>query len=195
MPITVDPLLMPVGVTPVRAFRPTEGVLRTRAIIHRRSQGAFALIDQNPSAFAHPRSFAVARCRPSLGSLSNKASFASYPYSKDFPLEQRRKNLANRNPASHKMSANLSEGQYVEQQSKLFAKDKKELLKIYEGKFVLYENGKVLDEGDSRIEIVKRAYKKFGKVKPLFIEKVSTEQETVYKSMSPLAIKDSTDSD
>ena len=80
---------------------------------------------------------------------------------------------------------------YIECQAELFEKDKKELLKIYEGKFVLYENGKVLDEGESRIEIVKRAYKKSGEVKPLFIAKVSCEEEPVYESMSPLVVEGS----
>ncbi|MGD1852757.1 MAG: DUF5678 domain-containing protein [Leptolyngbyaceae cyanobacterium] len=70
----------------------------------------------------------------------------------------------------------------IEKQNKIFQAKKKFLSAKYEGKYVLFENGKVLDSGETRAEVAMRAYKSVG-MRPLFIEKVTStpeEPETIW---------------
>lgn len=63
---------------------------------------------------------------------------------------------------------------YIESQAKQFDEAKEELLKLYKGKYILFEDGKVLAVGESRASIATLVYKTKG-MRPLFIEKVSSE--------------------
>jgi len=76
---------------------------------------------------------------------------------------------------------------YLDQQAKLFDSVKKKLLKEYQGKYVLFENGIVIDSGDSRVEVAMRAYQKEG-MKTLFIEKVVSEAEPVPSVWTPFLV-------
>ncbi|HAG82513.1 MAG TPA: hypothetical protein DCL61_15455 [Cyanobacteria bacterium UBA12227] len=66
---------------------------------------------------------------------------------------------------------------YIEKQAKLFDQVKHELLDHYEDKYVLFENGNVLDFDEDREKLAMRSYEKYG-MKPLFIEKVSRDEFT-----------------
>jgi hypothetical protein len=61
---------------------------------------------------------------------------------------------------------------YLNRQAELFQNAKHELLKDYEGKYVLFEDDVVLDSGSTRAEVAARAYADGG-MRVLFIEKVS----------------------
>lgn len=76
---------------------------------------------------------------------------------------------------------------YIDEQAKLFADVLPELLNAYEGKYVLFHNGEVLDVGNSRAEIAMRAYNKKGTVVPLFIEKVLSNSPKHY-ALTPLKV-------
>jgi hypothetical protein len=77
------------------------------------------------------------------------------------------------------------EKEYIENQSRLFDEAIKERILIkYEGKYILFENGNVLDSGDSRAEVAMRAYEKNG-MKTLFIEQVLPEPRTLAAVWTP----------
>ncbi|GEM_PF-1727130 len=64
--------------------------------------------------------------------------------------------------------------EYMEHQSQLFEKKRKELLNQYEGMYVIFEDGQVLDADKDEAALVKRAYSETGP-RHLFIKKVLTE--------------------
>lgn len=70
-----------------------------------------------------------------------------------------------------------SESEYMTNNRLLFEANKAELLKSYKGKYILYEDGKVVDKGDSRAEVAMRAYRKSG-MRELFIELVTNKPLT-----------------
>jgi hypothetical protein len=77
------------------------------------------------------------------------------------------------------------EKEYIENQSRLFDEAIKEKILIkYEGKYILFENGNVLDSGDSRAEVAMRAYEKHG-MKTLFIEQVLSGPRTLAAVWTP----------
>jgi hypothetical protein len=76
---------------------------------------------------------------------------------------------------------------YIEKQAELFDACKRELLENYEGSYILFEDGHVLDIGESRSELAMRAYEKYG-MKPLFIERVMSESETLPAVWTPFPL-------
>ncbi|MGK7924962.1 MAG: DUF5678 domain-containing protein [Spirulina sp.] len=82
--------------------------------------------------------------------------------------------------------------EYIEKQAQLFEENKEELLKKYNGQYVLFENNNILDFGNNRIDLAIRAYQKFG-MKQLFIEKVvsaSSKSEIAGNIWTPFPAKD-----
>jgi hypothetical protein len=177
--------------TPRSVQASLRSILGAREVIHHRSQGSFPLISQKPSSFSsgvgtlgcsaksfrdkkHEREVCspqgLGRSRPRF---RNKRRFSRLPVSKT---------------SSSRDSQSLSgSNEYIKTQLELFNICKPELLNMYEGKFVWFENGNILDKGDSRLEIVERAYKKCDELRPLFIEKVSRE-ETSYEVLTPFKV-------
>ena len=74
---------------------------------------------------------------------------------------------------------------YIEKQSNLFEQHIKEISKNLDnlGKYVLFEDGRVLDRDDDKLKLLKRAYKAYGN-KPMFIEKVSTRDDYFLEDLS-----------
>lgn len=66
---------------------------------------------------------------------------------------------------------------YIERQAQMFEACKEKLVEEYEGNYVLFEDGTILDSGKTRVELAMRAYQKYG-MRPLFIEKVVSEPES-----------------
>jgi hypothetical protein len=64
--------------------------------------------------------------------------------------------------------------EYIEYQAQLFDQKRSDLLKQYDGKFVWFENGEVLDADQDQAALVIRAYSKIGP-RPLLIKKVLAE--------------------
>ena len=64
--------------------------------------------------------------------------------------------------------------EYMEEQARLFEENREKLLEKYLGKYVLFENGKVIDFDKDKLTLVKKAYKNGGS-RPLFIKKVVKE--------------------
>ena len=73
--------------------------------------------------------------------------------------------------------SDASEKEFFERQTKLFQEKKDFLVKCYPGLYVHFEDGKVIAAGENQIELVERAYKEGG-VRPLFIKRVSEEDES-----------------
>jgi GAF domain-containing protein len=67
--------------------------------------------------------------------------------------------------------------EYIEEQANLFREKIAEFLSNpeYLGKYVIFENGEVIDKDYNKLELLKRAYEKTGP-RPVFIEKVSQEE-------------------
>jgi hypothetical protein len=76
---------------------------------------------------------------------------------------------------------------YIEKQAQLFEACQMDLLEKYKDSYVLFENGNVLDFGESRSELAMRAYEKYG-MKPLFIEKVVSESEPLPAVWTPFPL-------
>lgn len=70
-----------------------------------------------------------------------------------------------------------AENEYIEKQANLFKEKIAEFRSNpeYLGKYILFENGKVFDKDDNKLELLKRAYQETGP-RPVFIEKVSKEE-------------------
>lgn len=71
----------------------------------------------------------------------------------------------------------LKSNKYLNSQFEQFQLYQYELRKKYLNKFVLFENGVIFLEGYSRVEVVKKAYDKYG-IQTLFIEKVFPADQT-----------------
>jgi hypothetical protein len=65
---------------------------------------------------------------------------------------------------------------FLTEQSVLFEDMRHELLENYRGKYVLFENGEVLDSSDDEDELLTRSYELYGN-KALFIELVTEEKD------------------
>lgn len=105
-------------------------------------------------------------------------------YVENFPKPLKRFALASGakiNPADLKEQ---KEKEYIEKQARLFEASKEDLLRNYKGKYILFEDGTVLDFGDSRREVAMRAYRKNG-MRTLFIEQVLPEPETLSPVWTP----------
>lgn len=79
------------------------------------------------------------------------------------------------------------EKDYIEKQAQLFEACKERLLAAYKDNYVLFEDGIVLDSGKTRVELAMRAYQKYG-MKPLFIEKVVAESESLAAVWTPFPL-------
>ena len=64
---------------------------------------------------------------------------------------------------------------YMEQQAEIFNQKKPELLNQYLGKYILFENGKIIDADNNESALAQRTIAKNG-LKPMFIKKVVTEE-------------------
>jgi hypothetical protein len=64
--------------------------------------------------------------------------------------------------------------EYIKYQAQLFDQKRSELLKQYDGQFVWFEDGEVLDTDPDQAALVIRAYSKTGP-RPLLIKKVLPE--------------------
>lgn len=73
--------------------------------------------------------------------------------------------------------------EYIQEQSRIFEEHREQLLEQYSGKYVLFENGEVLDSGDSHEEVSIRAHR-IGKT-PIFIKQVMP-IDPVYKTPASL---------
>ena len=73
---------------------------------------------------------------------------------------------------------------YIEKQARLFEQHRDKLIAQYLGKYVLFEDGAVIDCGEDKITLTKAAYKKGGS-RPLFIKKVvkETPKPTVWTAI------------
>lgn len=83
----------------------------------------------------------------------------------------------------------MNETDYINQQAQQFDACKDKLLERYDGLYVLFEDGEVLDSGDNRAQIAMRAYQKGG-MRPLFIEKVTREPEPIRSVWTPFRGRD-----
>jgi hypothetical protein len=98
--------------------------------------------------------------------------------SQNIPLAKSRENLS--------VDQEKQVKEYIDKQSRLFQKNKQDLIRIYDGKYILFEDGAVLDTGNSRAELAMRAYQKHG-MKPLFIEKVTSATEIIPSVWTPFS--------
>jgi hypothetical protein len=73
---------------------------------------------------------------------------------------------------------------YIDRQAALFEQHKPELLQQYEGKYVVFEDGKVLAAGDNRALLAVEQYRQGG-MRPLFIEKVTLVPEPPAQLWTP----------
>jgi hypothetical protein len=64
--------------------------------------------------------------------------------------------------------------EYMEHQAQLFDRMRPELLKHYQGTYVWFEDGEVLDTDEDRAALAIRAYSQMG-LRPLLIKKVCPE--------------------
>ena len=64
---------------------------------------------------------------------------------------------------------------YMEQQAEIFNQKKPELLNQYLGKYILFENGKIVDADNNESALALRTIAKNG-LKPMFIKKVVAEE-------------------
>ncbi len=64
---------------------------------------------------------------------------------------------------------------YMEQQAEIFNQKKPELLNQYLGKYILFENGKIIDADNNESALAQRTIAKNG-LKPMFIKKVVAEE-------------------
>jgi|GEM_PF-6711711 len=71
--------------------------------------------------------------------------------------------------------ANLEEQRYLEQQAILFEHHKMELLPDYQGLYILFENGQVLDSDRDEAALIQRAYQTMG-MRPLLVKQVLLEE-------------------
>ena len=71
---------------------------------------------------------------------------------------------------------------WLEKQSELYYSVLPKLLEEYEGKFIRFEDGDVLDVGDSIVELAKRAYEKEG-MRVLYLTQVLKDDDTMVPTM------------
>jgi hypothetical protein len=72
---------------------------------------------------------------------------------------------------NQEVDSTQQEAEYLNKQAQLFEASKQQLIEKYSGKYILFEDGKVLDVGESRAEVAMRAYEQDG-MRPLFIKQV-----------------------